>query len=170
MDIIKDTKYKGKKIYVYLSTIQYNDNTGTVNINKHKFDELIIKLLKKYGKYKKMSQIYYEYYNKKYIITNGFDRKVYSSQPCKVKIDGKRIFNIVEEKLLSIEYFPIISKYHNIMKKNKMMYTYDNFTISLITESYPNNSPNYYVEVSFTNTNCDYNKLEEILSFLSSYV
>ena len=168
MNILDNKKYKDKNVYVYITTLKYTERTGTININKYKFDNLIRLLLRKYGKYTKSSEIYYEYYDKRYVVINGYTRKVLKKENIKVLCKDNLIVNILNEKTIDHSLFPIITKYHNIMKKNKMNYESHNCIISLVTESYPENPTNYYVELSFRNSKCNYSEVDGIINFLKS--
>lgn len=167
IDIINNDLYKGKYISIFLPTTIYNSNIGSLNMNKTDFDNVIKKMLRKYGKYDKVSEIYYEYCNKQYVVLNRRIRNIYKIKPIKVLLSDVLI-NIYEKNKLTLEEFPIIDKYHNIVKRNKMNFNYDNILISLITETHSSNITNYYVEISFINNNINLQNIKDIINCIKT--
>ena len=164
MDSLKN--YPKKKVYVYFPTVQFTENTGTINLNKYQFDKLLRLLIREYGKYTKLCELYYNYYNKKYVIINGCDKKLLQIDTFDTIIEKNIIYNIVTETEIDINKFPIIDKYHNIVKKNIMEYKVNDYSIQMITESYPNDKTIYYIQIHFINNSDSNDKLHEIIKFI----
>lgn len=168
--IINNKKYNKKYIDIYFKTIEYNKKCGSININKYKFDSLIKTLLKQFGKYTKASEIYYKYYDRCFVIVNGYNKNVYKLDSLKTEIIDNVIFDINDKIDVTIDEFPIIDKYHNIMKQNIIIYHVDNIDISLVTETYPAKSTNYYLKISFINNNIDIMSLNDIIKILKAHI
>ena len=73
---------------------------------------------------------------------------------------------IYDEIKIDNDKFPIIDTYHNICKKNRMEFGNDSIKISLVTESYSDNSVYYYPEISFLNNEVDYNIIQETIDYI----
>ena len=166
--ILEKESYKGMMTYVYIPTIKHDAQFGSLNLEKNIFDNLIKHLLKKLGKYSKTSEIIYENENLTYKIINKKDRKLIQTLPVETVCEGSYIVNIVNEKVLGDGQFPVINKYPNICKRNKMTFVYNSINVSLITESYSNDESTYFFELSFTNNNINPVHVEEMIKFMSN--
>ena len=169
--ILDNTDHKEANVYIYIPTIKYNNHLGSLNIEKHIFDNLIKQLLKKLGKYSKASEIIYQNENLTYKIINKKDRHIVQTIPINTIYNNKCLISIVKEKSLDDEQFPVINKYTNICKRNKMIFPFNNINISLITESHNNENSNYFVELHFVNnTTVNHADINEITKYIMSYM
>lgn len=172
-NIFKPSTYINKTVYLYFPTTKYNSNYGSLHIQKEVFDDLLKKFLKEYGKYTKTSEIIFQITNLTYKIVNKKDRYLIETVPITTIDTNNCIINIVTENKLNYDSFPIINKYNNVCKKNKMIFTNENISISLITETYDSNNTNeccYYVEITFTNTDINYHNVDKIVSYVNENI
>lgn len=168
--ILEKESYKGKTVNIYIPSIKYNDQCGSLNLDKNVFDNLIKQLLKKLGKYTKASEIIYQNGNLTYKIINKKDRQLIQTIPIETICDNSYIINVIDEKILNDSQFPVINKYPNICKRNKMIFSYNNINISLITESYSNDESTYFLELNFANANVSIHHIDEMIKYISSNI
>ena len=165
---LNNDEYLNNKVSIYFPSGWSNDMCGTLDIEKGKFDSLIIKLLKRYGRYTKTSETLYYYNNLIYKVTNGRKIDVLKRK----SIDMTRVDNLLIEvsdyKNVNVNMFPIINKYHDITKKNRIEYLLGDMTVSLVTSSYADDNSKYSIEIYFVNDKVDHIKLKEVILFIES--
>ena len=165
---LKNKNYLNGTVSIYFPRNWTDGSSGTLDMDKGNFDSLIIKLLKRYGRYSKTSETLYHHNNLVYRIINGRKTNVLKRNCLGVsKVDGLLV-EVTDNKNINLNSFPIINKYHNISKKNRIEYSVGDITISLVTESYADEDSKYLIEIYFTNSKVDHSKLKEIISFIES--
>jgi len=166
--MLNDVSFQGKNVTIYFPIINYTDNSGTLNLDKSEFDNLIKLFLDKYGNYNKSSTIYYSYLNMTYKIKNNKYNSIYKTNYNNIYNNNNILLLTYDEEKIDIENFPIVDKYHNISKKNKMEFLNDSVTISLVTETYTDNTVCYYPEILFINDNIDLDIINDTIDFITN--
>jgi hypothetical protein len=162
--LLKKKEHDNKCVDIYIPTVWDSDNTGSLEIEKNIFDSLIKKSLHKYGKYTKESEILYSNINLIYSIVNKRDRCIYKYNSITTEKVNDVIVNIYDKKKLTEENFPIVNKYHDICKRNKIMFVFNNISIKLITESYSETDSRYFIEISFVNKDVDADDVDAVIN------
>jgi len=156
-----------KNVQILFPIINYSDNTGTLSIDKDKFDLLLKKCLEKYGKYDKSSIIYYKYFDMTYQIVNCRNISIYKTDYFNIINNERTIISVFNEIKIDENEFPIIDEYHNICKKNIMVFKSENINILLITESNSDYKTIYYPEISFINNDINNESVRDIINFIN---
>ena len=155
-----------KHVKIYFPIINYSECSGTLNLDKSKFDNLIKCFLERYRKYEKSSIVYYNYLDITYTIKNCRQRSIYKTNYTNIYKNDRIMMLTYDEIKIDNDKFPIIDIYHNICKKNRMEFNNDNIKISLVTETYSDNTVYYYPEISFLNNEIDYNTIKETIDYI----
>lgn len=150
---------------IYIPTEKISQSAGNLNIEKSVFDTVLSKSLERYGKYTKASEIYYINENIYYKIVNRKDITVKKIVNSDVFQDKTFMIVKTKEETQQEADFPLIDRYNDIKKQNKMIFNLPIGKLNLITQSYEDQDCTYFIEIDFLKDDIKSN--EDIKSLLN---